>query len=108
MAFCRFGNGCDFYCYQAEEGFQTMLADHRAKDDVFLDINKNTTDKDIENYLEKHMEKINLPYAGEIFGDDTLQGMLNRILRLREIGYLIPQEKIDNIQKTIDKEDIFY
>ena len=106
MAFCRWANDCDIYCYQSDDKFITMVAEYRQKDNsVFI---FDPACDNIKETYDKFMKKIDLQFAGEEFSDNTLQGMLNRVLRLREIGYLIPQEKIDNIQKTINKEDIFY
>lgn len=123
MAFCRWSTDnfrCDLYCYEGDGGFTTHVAGRRWKivpwlNPYYIDTTIDYTQyenlwhqlhKEYHRFLEETaLEIIDLPHAGESFGDPTLEAMLARMEDLRELGYIVPQFVVDNIRQIIEEEE---
>lgn len=107
MSFCRWSSmnfGCDLYCYEAEQGYVTHVANQRIIGDVpkvdsylFL----NYTQENVEKFFEQQKAQfefldtaerrpIGLKYDGQTFYDDK-DTFLSRLNMLREEGYRFPE-----------------
>jgi hypothetical protein len=107
MSYCRWSSdnfGCDLYCYESREGFETNVASFRHR--RWLRLFHFLTDKRVP-ITDDHTirlsrwnlwglphwlthKRIRLPYAGKYFTDATEQEMFGRILDLVRTGYHIP------------------
>lgn len=105
---------CDVYAYESEYGWTIHLAARRRKniDKAPQLPDLNTTN--IEEYLKvskklhewydteegSEVIDIDLEHAGESFTEGDLEDFRDRLLYLREIGYVFP----DYVLKTIEEE----
>jgi len=100
MSYCRWSSGdwnCDLYCYEdARGGWTTHVAENRYK----YPLKANTEFR----HLEKNLVKIDLPHAGETFNDPTLKAFRQRLVTLREIGYIFPDGVFQEVDEEIELE----
>ena len=122
---------CDLYCYESEEGFMTHVASNRVVGDIpeasldFLrDPNGSSSEvvmdrltnydakwkKYIEDYKAQmkfletaEREPIGLPYDGESYCDKTLEEFLQRLLHLRETGYIFPDYVLEAVREEMEE-----
>lgn len=115
MSFCRWSSmnfGCDLYCYEAEQGYVTHVANQRIIGDIPEVDNSlllNYTQENVEKFINQQKAQfeflvtaerrpIGLKYDGQTFYDDE-DTFLSRLKMLREEGYRFPeitQEDIDD------------
>jgi len=105
MSYCRWSEDSDGYCYEdCSGGYRIHVAENRLKDgcnypkDLFHSVDN--LDKFIEEYDKYHVA-IKLPHAGEVFTESNLDRLLERLLELRDIGYIVPEHVIEEIRNEI-------
>lgn len=116
MAFCRWSSmnwRCDLYCYEdVAGGFTTHVAGNRVVGDIPEEPDLSLLRTASTDWLGKHravMEflataertPITLPHAGETFNDYTLAAFKERLLYLRGLGYLFPDDVLSEIDEEI-------
>jgi|GEM_PF-1358293 len=123
--------GCDLYCYESEEGFMTHIAANRVVGDIpeaslaflqeepddaselVMDRLTNYNDK-WKKFFEDHQaqmdfletaerEPIGLPYDGESYCDKSLGEFLQRLLHLRETGYIFPDYVLEAVREEMEE-----
>lgn len=91
MSYCRFSSDnfqSDVYVYaDVYGGYTTMVAEVRSGGDDSL-------------------VKIGLPHDGETFNDETAEGVLKRLLSLRELGYHVPEVALLRLKKELEDDGI--
>lgn len=114
MAYCRFSSDdfrCDLYCYEdVHGGYTTHVAAVRV---VYKDpLPPIVSIDDPVAWLARHervkklhskasLVDITLPNAGESFHDATVEGFLDRLRYLRDIGYRFPSEVIEAVEGEV-------
>jgi len=110
MSYCRWSSEgflCDIYCYLSEN---TEYVIHVAASKIILDENypnpiEFEDPRDFYLYNEKLMSwletakrrEIGLPYDGKSFHYDNPKDAAERLIKLRNIGYNVPQYVIDEL-----------
>ena len=106
---------CDLYCYEdVSGGFTTHVAGNRVVGDVPKEDWRGFVNQTIavETFTAQHKaqmefmdtaerEPITLLYAGESFNDPDLESFLERLLKLRAIGYRFPDYVLENVRQEI-------
>jgi hypothetical protein len=113
VSFCRWSSDdfcCDVYCYEsALGGFDTHVASHKYLGDIpkLPDITTVTNEEFLESYQKQteflktaQVAPLGLPFDGECFNDETISELKERLVKLKECGYRIP----DYVFQTIDDE----
>lgn len=77
MSYCRAGDDSDLYCFKDVRGGRTTYVATRPE----------------------------LPYAGEIFHDPTLEAFRARVVMLRDAGYQVPDDVLPMIDAEIRARD---
>lgn len=118
MSYARFADDnwtSDVYCYHNGNGKYVTHVAHRrilgpipavppmTADDL-LDEDKlalwvQANDAQMEAVQRAFHEPITLPHAGETLYDSTLDAFLATLLRLRALGYRVPQTALDMINE---------
>ena len=113
MSYCRWSSDdyqCDIYAYEGHEGFVVHVASNRrtpaepfpewvsyreagfeawiAREQCVVEMMKATPSK-----------PIGLPHDGESFSFDTAGECADQLVRLKEIGYNVPQYAIDALRE---------
>lgn len=115
MSYCRWSSdnfGCDLYVYEhVYGGYMVHVAANRPVgivpplvplEDVqaFADSWKRQTD-----FLEScARHPIGLPHDGQNFHEGTLEGLRDRLLMLREVGYKFPDDVLLEINDEIEEK----
>ena len=103
---------CDLYCYESDEGFETIvaglkLAETPPHQDWFPEMLSDDWWKrhnDISEFMKTVKRvPIGLKHDGESYVDDTLEEFRDRLIMLKEAGYRFPYELIDEIQKEMQE-----
>jgi len=128
MSYCRWSTNnfrCDLYCYEnTEEEFIIHVAGRRRvfKDQDlpypnvdFWDLVNLSEDEAKKEYFkikENHqwvhsqpLVKIGLPHDGKSFHEPDLESFLCRLLELKEIGYMFPDEVIETVRQEIKDQE---
>lgn len=116
MSYCRWSTdnyGCDLYCYESAQGWETRVAGLR----IVGTIPRITASVDqIDELVAQHraqvefvwsakMRRIGGPYDGQSFTDHTLEEFLDRLHTLRAAGYRFPDSLFDAVQGEIVDRD---
>lgn len=115
MSYCRWSTDnfhCDVYCYEdVSGGWTTHVAASRYPDDgrppalelALTDFAKYQQDTRDWNSIWPAIEMvpIGLPHDGETFNDPTLEAFLERLIMLRDAGYLVPSYVFDDVRAEI-------
>ncbi len=117
MSYCRWSTNdfqCDVYVYEDSwGGWTTHVASTRyvlagpLPPPAVFDPDDDTS---WEAWLSRHQQvqrmvdqadrvKIDLPHAGETFNDDTPAGCADRLEMLLGLGYVVPQDVIDELRQ---------
>lgn len=117
MSYCRWSSDdfqCDVYVYEdAAGGWTTHVARRRhvynqpLPDAVPIPDSTGMSDQ-MQAFIDRHLTVMNmvseaelvdigLPHAGETFNDDTPGECAERLMKLRDIGYWVPQYAIDEL-----------
>lgn len=112
MSYCRWSCmdfRCDLYCYESVyECWTIHVAKYRRVGDIpHLDYGLLAAGK-TEEFLDQHkvqsaaldlctLEEITLPHVGGTFHEPDLESFKERLLALRELGYLFPDYVLDDI-----------
>lgn len=116
MSYCRWSSfdwACDVYCYaDAGGGYTTHVAGNRIVGDIpkLPDLNEDTDKfiaawrKQDEFIRDAKREGIALPHAGETFNDPDLESFLARLLELKGLGFVVPDEVIQTVREEIADE----
>lgn len=118
MSYCRWSSDgwkSDVYVYEdVMGGWTTHVAGMRRvgletlpQDPYDYAVLKNTLPSDWADVCRAYHKALNelelvpidLPHAGESFNDPTPGKCAERLLRLRELGYHVPQYAIDELQE---------
>lgn len=119
MSYCRFSSDnwkSDVYVYaSAEDCYNIHVASNRTVGEapevpslmsVDLETNPNIwldAHKAQMEWLEKaKRNKIDLPYAGESFCEESPKAAVARLKELQQLGYHVPQHAIERLQEEID------
>lgn len=111
MSYCRFSSDnwqCDLYCYGNEFGYFTHVAAYRVVGDIPTVNTSLLCEGKTSEFLKEHKkqseyidiakrEPLKLEHAGQSFRDPDLNSFLNRLLNLRELGYRIPNNAIEQV-----------
>jgi hypothetical protein len=109
MSYCRFSSDdfrCDLYVYEAGEGFVVHVANTRVLGDVppSPDITAVPAQEfaDAVNAQIKFLgmakrQPIGLPCDGEIYVEETLGDLYDRLIILRDMGYRFPDDVLECI-----------
>ena len=108
MSYCRFstdGFQCDAYVYESDAGYITHVASRRRVNPVReIDFTSpETMAATIDSYNadlrdpDTEYKYITLPDAGITFVHDTPAECAENLLRLKRLGYRIPQDAIDEL-----------
>ena len=127
MSYCRWSTNdfqCDLYCYEdVGGGWTTHVACKRLllPDNVPPPVAPPKDDSPAEHerwaneWLARHAAMrpiidaakrvpIGLPYDGESFNDPDLKSFLDRLLHLREVGYVFPDYVLDRVREEMTIE----
>ena len=112
MSYCRWSSddwSSDIYCYESCNGGWDI---HVASNRIIGDIPKSghLFGKDMDAYMKIHRKQmkfletaehkdIGLEYDGEIFNESTPLLAAQRLIELRETGYIVPQYAIDALMR---------
>lgn len=115
MSYCRWssdGFQCDLYCFEHVGGwFQTYVARARRPRAIpALVLNEgeiafrasHDAQEAALNDPDNEPVVIGLPYDGHQFQDPTLQAMLDRIVMLKEAGYVVPDWVVNRVREEIE------
>ena len=115
MSFCRWSSDdfhCDLYCYVSAEGIITHVAGNRVLGDIpkvpyILGVFSEEWMKAHRAQMDflktaKH-KHIGLPYDGQSFCDHDYESFLERLLYLREVGYIFGDYVIDAAKEAIER-----
>lgn len=115
MSYCRWSTDdfqCDLYVYgDVCGGYTTHVAGNRPVYDEPLPPVVDFHERPDE-WMDRRgevmrmvdaakREPIGLPHDGWTFNDSTLQGLLERLLALREVGYRFPDYVLDDVRAEI-------
>ena len=111
MSYCRWSSDdwkCDIYCYEAEEGYMIHVAAGRIIGEA-PKLCFDNPEELLESY-QKQMkwldsakrEVINLEYAGETMSFDTPQETADMLLKLKNIGYNVPEYAIETLLEEVE------
>lgn len=121
MSYCRFSCDdfqCDLYVYESVYGgFVTHVAGNRVVFQEPLPAPVPFTEDHLDAWLERHQkvmammetvtrERITLPFAGETFGDDTLEGLIARLAELKALGYRYPSHVDEVLAAELAEQQI--
>lgn len=117
---------CDLYCFgDVTGGYTTYTAAYRRKGDIYpapeMDISDfNQLNKEEQNAwannwakeYRKHMDSVEatelvpleLPHAGECFSDATPLEFYKRLVHLKSLGYIFPEEVFAEVEKEYEEE----
>lgn len=114
MSYCRFSSDnwkSDVYVYaSAEDCYSIHVAGNRTVGETpevpdirTADFDEWKAAHDAQmawlNKVERH--KIDLPYAGESFCEESPEAAVARLKELQEIGYHVPQYAIERLEEEI-------
>lgn len=121
MSYCRFSSNdwdCDVYVYEsAYGGWTTHIAGNRLDVDrttwpapVPLPVGLPADHPQFRAWFDRYRYvmdavsnadrvPIDLPHAGQTFTDDTPGECADRLEALRDLGYHVPQDAIDDLRK---------
>lgn len=119
MSYCRWSSdnfSCDIYAYESDQGFVIHICGGRYKGDipkVDMSFLENNTPENVQKYIDsskkqsKHLKKygtepINLPLAGESFTFPDLQSFYDKMIELKNIGYVIPDRVFEIIKAEMN------
>lgn len=130
MSYCRWSgmNGkCDLYCYASVSGFYTthiaqtrhvgeapqggldyLISLNLPHDQILTAIQGEEYARleRLRNDFFENCERvpIDLPHAGESFEDATLEEFRDRLVYLKSLGYIFPEELIAEIEEEMKEE----
>jgi hypothetical protein len=105
------------YAYESEAGYIVHVAQYKTVYSEPLPPHVEFEPHFAKAWLDRHRAVselhdrsdkvlIDLPYAGESFREDSLEALLERLKRLREIGYRVPEFAIMVVENEIwEKSD---
>ena len=114
MSYCRWSSmnwKCDLYCYEGTGGFTTHVAGNRVQGNApeLLPLTA-PPDEWLKAYRKqlaflKNAERVDigLPHDRETFVDPDLERFLERLMYLREVGYIFPDYVIESIKEEMEK-----
>lgn len=112
MSYCRWSSDnwkSDLYVYESDSGFEIHVAANRTIGDApeVPDLITGDPGEWLIAYKaqmawldEAQRIKIDLPYAGESFTEDTAEEAVERLKALQELGYHVPQYAIEELEKV--------
>ena len=115
MSYCRWSSDnwkCDLYCYEDSGGGWTI---HVAGNRIDVELPELPDMDNIEEWHKVHQKqmallddckrvKIDLEYTGESFYRLDLEGFLDKLIELREIGYNFPDYVLKEVREEIKDE----
>lgn len=119
MSYCRWSSlnwRCDLYCYEhVDGGFVTHVAGNRVVGDIPTEPSWDLIQTDPQAWSDQHSavmkfletatrEPITLPEAGACFTDPTLATFKERLLWLRQLGYVFPDYVLEDVDEEIAAE----
>jgi hypothetical protein len=114
MPYCRWGSlggRCDIYCYETANGYVVSIAAKRASRSVApinYRLSGDALHKDVQRYNAamdaRVMRPIGGPHDGATFVEGSLQELKERLLALRDAGYLFPDSALNEINDEIAEE----
>lgn len=116
MSYCRWSSDnykCDIYAYESDQGWEIHVAGNRhvvdlppnesitwdEEGNIKYDENKARQHQWHLDYTER--EIIDLPYAGESIHCDKIEEFWETMLKLRGLGYHIPDYVFEEIEKEM-------
>lgn len=116
MSYCRWSDNdfkCDLYCYYGGN-YITHVAENKIVFEEELPPHIELSEDNIEKYLERYKKvmdivheskhvKIELPYSGQTFQDDSMEEFLVTVKMLKETGYNVPDWVIQNIEEEMEE-----
>lgn len=125
MSYCRWSsmNGaCEVYAYESDAGWVIHLAARKRKhqDKMPPDPFEALMDENVEEYLKRHKvqqewmetpegnEFINIEkeHVGESFCLGDLESFKEKLLYLRNLGWVFPDYVIENVNEEIQEESV--
>jgi len=121
MSYCRFSSEnfkSDFYIYEScYGGIQIHLAANRVVGDIPKLLKWDCGDEKAffnayqaqTKFLETaEREKINLPYAGDSFGFNTIEDAILKVKELVSLGFYLPEGVLEAMEEDIGliQEDV--
>ncbi len=114
MSYCRWSSDnwqCDLYCYEAYDGIVIHVASNRV--DIKLPELPEWTEESSDEWFKVHQEQmkllddckrvdIGLEYDGESFVRLDLEEFRDKLIELREIGYIFPDYVLDGVREEIE------
>lgn len=118
MSYCRWSSdnyNCDIYAYEScYGGYEIHIASSKYEGEIpKLDYNLLATDMveftkqrkaQLEYLKDCGTKELNLKYAGENLGAETLEEFENLMLELKEIGYDIPDYVFETIKLELSRK----
>lgn len=128
MSYCRWSTNdfqCDIYCYEyVYGGYTTHVAGNRvifpeplppaipwpepgAPKDVIEKWSVEYSARQtavMETIRKAERTPIELPYVGETFNDPDLESFLARLLELKRVGYIFPDDVIETVREELAEE----
>jgi len=120
MSYCRWSSdnfNCDIYAYESDDGFVIHVGTGRYKGEIpkcdFSLIMKGG-EENVEEYMRQRRiqaayfqtcgtELIGLPEDGETFTLSDIEDFYNKMVELKNIGYIIPDGVIEGIKEEINE-----
>lgn len=110
MSYCRFSSDdwrCDVYVYCSAHGYVIHVAGRRH---VFKEPLPEPVSLGNDKWLDRHQKvsemlkeaelvDIGLPNDGESYTNETAGECADKLLELREVGYIVPQYAIDGLRE---------
>lgn len=114
MSYCRWSSmdfGCDLYCYESDQGFETWVAANRVVGEVPHIDYLATPEVMARQYNEQSRflataehAPIGLPHDGEFFCDGDLASFEQRLRQLRVLGYRFPHHIFNAVWEEMGDE----
>ena len=122
MSYCRWSNDdfhCDVYVYEEETVFMIHVASSRYQFKEPISAPVSPTKDGMNAWMARHRElsrmvgeadivTIGLPHDGESFSFDTADECADELVRLKALGYNVPQYVIDQLREEREARDSWH
>lgn len=117
MSYCRWSSmnwKCDLYCYGSSAGYEIHVGGNRIVGDVPHQVEwfQGISDDEFSKRHRENMafledadrKSIGLQFDGQSYTLSTLEDFKDKLLELREAGYIFPDHLLEEIDEEIECE----